>query len=66
MLAEAARAAVRPVAGVCYLYMKTIERAHSPRNLWERIKLSRNFEKVRPCCVRVCVCVCVCVCVTVA
>lgn len=29
--------------GVCYLYLKTVERAHSPKELWEKIKLSRNY-----------------------
>lgn len=28
-----------------YLFVKTVERAHSPRNMWERIKLSPNYRR---------------------
>lgn len=35
----------RFAAGVAYLYVKTIERAHSPAKMWEKIKLSNNYTK---------------------
>jgi protein MAK16 len=28
-----------------YLYIKTAERAHSPKNLWEKVKLPQNFAQ---------------------
>ena len=30
---------------VCYLYLKTVERAHLPSQLWEKIKLPKNYAK---------------------
>lgn len=44
-LANSQYATVREENGIIYLFIKTAERSHTPNKLWERIKLSRNFEK---------------------
>lgn len=31
--------------GTLVLHIKTIERAHSPKNLWQKVKLSKNYAK---------------------
>jgi len=44
-LANSRYATVREEGGKVSLFVKTVERAHSPKNLWERIQLSRNYAK---------------------
>ncbi|WFD35789.1 hypothetical protein MCUN1_002651 [Malassezia cuniculi] len=43
-LANARYATVREREGIVYLYVKTAERAHSPRRQWERIRLSNRYS----------------------
>ena len=44
-LANSKYATIREENGRIHLYIKTVERAHSPKNLWEKIYLSRNYSK---------------------
>lgn len=44
-LANSNYATIREEEGVCYLFIKTIERAHTPKNMWEKIKLPSDYVK---------------------
>ncbi len=44
-LANSRYSTVYEEKGVCYLKMKTAERAHTPKELWESIKLDPSYNK---------------------
>lgn len=44
-LANSLYATIREENGSVCLFIKTVERAHSPKNLWEKIELHRNYSK---------------------
>jgi len=44
-LANSRYATIREDNGRVTLFLKTVERAHSPKNMWEKIYLSRNYSK---------------------
>ncbi|KAF9245337.1 Mak16 protein [Melanogaster broomeanus] len=44
-LANSRYATVREKEGMLYLYVKTIERAHTPAKMWEKIPLSKEYSK---------------------
>jgi len=44
-LANSRYATVREHEGALFLYMKTIERAHSPKHMWEKVRLSHDYAK---------------------
>lgn len=46
-LANSRYATIKEEDGRCYLYLKTVERAHTPKNMWQKIKLKRNYAQVR-------------------
>eukprot|EP01017_Pseudomicrothorax_dubius_P003510 TRINITY_DN10522_c0_g2_i2.p1 TRINITY_DN10522_c0_g2~~TRINITY_DN10522_c0_g2_i2.p1 ORF type:complete len:277 (+),score=95.30 TRINITY_DN10522_c0_g2_i2:45-875(+) len=44
-LANSNYATVREEKGKCYLFVKTAERCHTPKLMWEKIELDKNYGK---------------------
>ena len=44
-LANSRYATVQEKDGTIFLCMKAIERAHKPKKLWQKVKLSTNYEQ---------------------
>lgn len=42
-LANSRYATIREDNGRCYLYIKTVERAHTPKKMWQRIRLKQQY-----------------------